>query len=57
MVTYKDATQAVRYMWVNKQRKRMDLRAILLIIAFKLDFGIWIIKNTNVPYQTNKLEK
>ena len=40
MVTYKDATQAVRNRWVNQQRKRMDLRALLLIIAFKLDFGI-----------------
>ena len=48
MVTYKDATQAVRYMWVNKQRKRMDLRAILLIIAFKLDFGILDYKKTQM---------
>ena len=60
MVTYKDATQAVRYMWVNKQRKRMDLRAILLIIAFKLDFGIldyqkkqmFLIKQTNYKNKT-----
>ena len=48
MVTYNDATQAVRNRWVNQQRKRIDLRALLLIIAFKLDFGILDYKKTQM---------
>ena len=60
MVTYKHATEVVRNRCVNHQTKRMDSRAILLLIAISAGaLIIWIIKqtNTNIANQTNKLNK
>ena len=60
MVTYKQVTEVVRNICVNHQSKRMDSRAIVLLIA--TSFGallIGIIKQTNInnDNQTKKLNK
>ena len=60
MVTYRHVTEVVRNRCVKHQAKRMDSRAILLIITtFVWALIILIIKqtNTNVANQTNKLDK
>ena len=60
MVTYKHVTEVVRNRCVNHQAKRVDSRAILLLIATSVGaLIIWIIKqtNTNTANQTNKLNK
>merc|ERR1712081_63757 len=60
MVTYKHVTEVVRNRCLNHQAKRVDLRAILLLIATSVGaLIIWIIKqtNTNIANQTNKLNK
>ena len=58
MVTYKHVTKVVRNRCVNHQAKRVDSRAILLLIA-TLALIILIIKqkNTNIANQINKLNK
>ena len=58
MVTYKHVTEVVRNRCVNHQSKRMDSRAIVLLIATSVGaLIISIIKqtNTNTANQTNKL--
>ena len=60
MVTYKHVNEVVRNRYVKHQAKRMDSRAILLIITtFVGALIILIIKqtNTNVANPTNKLDK
>ena len=60
MVTYKHVNEVVRNRCVKHQAKRMDSRAILLLIAtFVGVLIIWIIKqtSTNIVNQTNKLNK
>ena len=60
MVTYKHVTEVVRNRFVNHMAKRVDSRAILLLIATSVGaLIIWIIKqtNTNIASQTNKLNK
>ena len=60
MVTYKHVIEIVRNRCVNHQAKRVDSRAIVLLIAtFVGAFIIWIIKNTNtnIANQTNNLNK
>ena len=60
MVIYKHVNEVVRNRCVKHQAKRMDSRAILLIITtFVGALIILIIKqtNTNVANQTNKLDK
>ena len=60
MVTYNHVNEVVRNRCVKHQAKRMDSRAILLLIAtFVGALIILIIKqtNTNVANQTNKLNK
>ena len=60
MVTHKHVTEVVRNTCVNHQSKRMDSRAIALLIANSVGaLIIWIIKqtNTNTANQTNKLNK
>ena len=60
MATYKHVTEVVQNRCVNHQAKRVDSRAIVLIIAtFVGALIIWIIKqtNTNIANQTNKLNK
>ena len=60
MVTYKHVTEVVRNRFVNHLAKRVDSRAILLLIATSVGaLIIWIIKqtNTNIASQTNKLNK
>ena len=61
MVTYKHVTEVVRNRFVNHLAKRVDSRAILLLIATSVGaLIIWIIKptNTNIAaYPTNKLNK
>ena len=60
MVTYKHVTEVVRNRCVNHQAKRVDSKAILhLIKTFVGTLIIWINKqtNTNIAYQTNKLNK
>ena len=60
MVTYKHVTEVVRNICVNHQAKRVDSRAILLLIATSVGaLIIFIIKqtNTNIANQTNKLNK
>ena len=60
MVTYKHVTEVVRNRFVNHLAKRVDSRAILLLIATSVGaLIIWIIKqtNTNIANQTNKLNK
>ena len=60
MVTYKHVTEVVRNRFVNHMAKRVDSRAILLLIATSVGaLIIWIIKqtNTNIANQTNKLNK
>ena len=60
MVAFKHVTKVVRNRCVNHQAKRVDSRAILLLIAtYVRALIIWIIKqtNTNIPNQTNKLNK
>merc|ERR1712081_138132 len=58
MVTYKHVTEVVRNGFVNHPAKRVDSRAILLLIATSVEaLIIWIIKqtNANIANQTNKL--
>merc|ERR1711954_587898 len=58
MVTYTHVTEEVRNRCVNHQAKRVDSRAIYLLIAtFIGALIILIIKktNTNITNQTNKL--
>ena len=60
MVTYQHVTEIFRDRCVNHQAKRVDSRAILLLIATSVGaLIIWIIKqtNTNIANQTNKLNK
>ena len=60
MVTYKHVTEVVRNRCVNHQAKRVDSRAIVLLIATSVwALIILIIKqtNTNIANQTNKLNK
>ena len=60
MVIYKHVTEVVRNRCVNHPAKRVDSRAILLLIATSVGaLIIWIIKqtNTNIANQTNKLNK
>ena len=60
MVTYKHVNEVVRNICVKHQAKRMDSRAILLLIATLVGaLIILVIKqtNTNVANQTNKLNK
>ena len=60
MVTCKHVNEVVRNRCVNHQAKRMDSRAILLIIkTFVKALIILILKqtNTNVANQINKLNK
>ena len=60
MVTYKHVTEVVRNRCDNHQAKRVDSRAIVLLIATSVGaLIIWIIKqkNTNIANQTNKLKK
>ena len=60
MVTYKHVTKVVRNRCVNHKAKRVDSRAILLLIATPVRALITqIIKqtNTNISNQTNKLNK
>ena len=60
MVTYKHVNEVVRNRCVKHQAKRMDSRAILLLIATLVGaLIILVIKqtNTNVANQTNKLNK
>ena len=60
MVIYKHVNEVVSNRCVKHQAKRMDSRAILLIITtFVGALIILIIKqtNTNVANQTNKLNK
>ena len=60
MVTYKDATQVLRYRCVYQQAKKVNSRAIFLLIAVKTNLceasTVWIIKQTNTNFvnQTNK---
>ena len=60
MVTYKHVTEVVQNRCLNHQTKRVDSKAILhLIKTFVGTLIIWINKqtNTNIAYQTNKLNK
>ena len=60
MVTYKYVTEVVRNRCVNHQAKRVESRAIVLLIATYVEaLIIWIIKQTNtyIADQTNKLNK
>ena len=60
MVTCKHVTEVVRNRFVNHLAKRVDSRAILLLIATSVEaLIIWIIKqtNANIASQTNKLNK
>ena len=58
MVTYKHVTEVVRNRCVNHQAKRVDSRAILLLIATSVwALTIWIIKNIDNANKTNKLNK
>ena len=60
MVTYKHVTEVVRNRFVNHLAKRVDSRAILLLIATSVGaLMILIIKQTytNIANQTNKLNK
>ena len=60
MVTYKHVDEVVRNRCVKHQAKRMDSRAILLLIATLVGaLIILVIKqtNANVANQTNKLNK
>ena len=60
MVSYEHFNKVVRNICVKHKAKRMDSRAILLIITnFAGALIILIIKqtNTNVANQTNKLNK
>ena len=60
MVTYNHVIEVVRNRYVKHQARRMDSRAIILLIAtFVRAFIILVIKqtNTNVANQTNKLNK
>ena len=63
MVTYKDATQVFRYKCVNQQAKKVNSRAIFLLIAVKtnLCWGINSLDyqtiNTNIVNQTNNINE
>ena len=60
MVAYKHVDEVVRNICVKHQSKRMDSRAILLLIANLVGaLKILVIKltNTNVANQTKKLNK
>ena len=61
MVTYKHVTEVVRNRFVNHLAKRVDSRAILLLIATSVEaLIIWIIKQTNANTyikQTNSTNK
>ena len=60
MVTYKHVTKVVRNGCVNHKAKRVDSRAILLLIATPVGALITqIIKQTNknISNQTSKLKK
>ena len=60
MLTYKHVTEVAMNRCVNHQAKRVDSRAILLLSATLFGALIsWIFQqtNTNVAYQTNKLNK
>ena len=51
ILTYKDATQVVRYRCVNQQAKKVNSRAIFLLHAVKTNL-CWGINS--LDYQTNK---
>ena len=60
MVTYNHVTEVVRSKCVNHQARRVDSRAILILIATSV--GALIIpiikqKATYIAHQTNKLSK
>ena len=58
MVTYNYVTEVVRNRCDNHQAKRVDSRAIVLLIAISVGaLIIWIIKqtDTNIASQTKKL--
>ena len=60
MVTYKHVTEVVRNICDNHLAKRVDSRAILLLIATSVGaLMIWTSKQTNITIanQTNKLKK
>ena len=60
MVTYEHVNEVVRNRCVKHEAKRVDSRAILLIIATSVGaLMIWIIKQTKtkIANQTNKLNK
>ena len=60
MVTYKHVTEVVRNRFVNHLAKRVNSKAILLLIATSVGALInWIIKQTitNIANHTNKLNK
>ena len=60
MVSYKHVNEVVRIRCVKHQAKRVDSRAILLLIGTSVGaLIILIIKqtNTNIANQTNKLNK
>ena len=58
MVTYNHVTEVVRNKCVNHQARRVDSRAILILIATSVGALIILINkqtNTNIANQTNKL--
>ena len=60
MVTYNHVNEVVRNRCVKHRAKRMDSRAIILLIATFVGASIILIikqTNTNVANQTNKLNK
>jgi len=57
MVTYKHVTEVVGNRSDNHQAKRVDSRAIVLLIATSLIILIMKQTNTNIANQTNKLNK
>jgi len=60
MVTYNHVTEVVRSKWVNHQARRVDSRAILILIATSVGaLIIPTIKQTDpyIAHQTNKLNK
>ena len=57
MVTYKHVTEVVGNRSDNHQAKRVDSRAIVLLIATSLIILIMKQTNTKIANQTNKLNK
>ena len=57
MVTYKHVTEVVGNRCVNHQAKRVDSRAIVLLIATSLIILIMKQTYTNIANETNKLNK